>query len=207
MNKAGLTPGTPGGHQRDQVVNRGDVEELTHKEAKQRPPNGKVRVTFPVITNPQPKALVIHCADVRFKQAFRNFIETSAENCLGLQEEQYVSLVIPGGVSSLAEAMILPKQFKVAREQVEYLLDHFRTIDQVIMINHEDCGAYQSLVERIGGGFLKKFSSLLDQQKIDLQSVAKTVLGFDAFKASVKLYMAKFANAEHTQVDFEEISL
>ncbi|MEK7497142.1 MAG: hypothetical protein AAB657_04570 [Patescibacteria group bacterium] len=169
---------------------------------------GSIQVIFPVVLNPKPKALVVHCADVRFRKAFRNFIEgDSATGCLGFKEDEYVNLVIPGGVSSFTDVITLPKQFKVAKDQIGFLLNHFPTIDTVILINHEDCAAYKFLQEKIGSMFLRRFVSLLDRQKVDLVSAAKTVLEMDFVKANVRLFMAKFANPEHTQVAFNEITV
>ncbi len=171
-------------------------------------PSEVVQLVFPVVANPKPKALVVHCADVRFRKAFRNFLEGAVPTgCLGLKEEDYVSLVIPGGVSSLSEALTLPKQFKVAREQIDFLLGHFPSIDQVVLINHEDCAAYKLLTERVGAAYLRRFTSMLERQHVDLVNVAKVVMGLEQFKATIKVYMAKFANLEHTQVTFEEVKL
>lgn len=182
-----------------------DVHQTTRDKVGDGKP-GSIQVVFPVVVNPKPKALVVHCADVRFRRAFRNFIEGDAtKGCLGLGEDEYVNLVIPGGVSSLTDVITLPKQFKVAKDQIEFLLDHFPTIGTVVMINHEDCAAYKFLKEKIGGAFLRRFTSLLDRQQVDLVSAAKTVLELDFVKADVRLYMAKFANPEHTQVTFNQV--
>lgn len=167
-----------------------------------------VQVIFPVVVNPKPKALIVHCADVRFRKAFRNFIEgDGAKGCLGFKEDEYVNLVIPGGVSCFTDVITLSKQFKVAKDQIEFLLKHFPTIGTVILINHEDCAAYKFLQEKIGSMFLRRFVSLLDRQKVDLISTAKTVLEMDFVKANIRLFMAKFANPEHTQVVFNEITV
>lgn len=180
---------------------------MTDKSRQDQPMRQSDKATFSIVENAAPKALVIHCADVRFRKAFRDFLEGDAENCLGFTEEQYVSLVIPGGVSSLSEAMALPKQFKATREQIKFLLNRFKTIDQVIVINHEDCSAYKVLWERIGASFLQRFASLLERQKIDLTEVAKTIVGLSEVRATIKLYMAKFANGSNTEVIFEEVEL
>ncbi len=184
------------------------TETVTRQEATKPQSEDTVRIVFPVVTNPTPKALAVHCADVRFRKAFRNFIEGDAsKGCLGFGEEDYVNLVIPGGVSSFSEAMLLPKQFKVIKEQIEFLLDHFKSIDTVILINHEDCAAYKVLKEKIGNAFLRRVGSFLERQRIDLSEAAKAVMGINTFKARIRLFMAKFANEEHTQVTFEEINL
>ncbi len=185
-----------------------ETQTITRDQVNVAPATGKVQVIFPVVQNPKPKALVVHCADVRFRRAFRNFIEGDTETgCLGFKEEEYVSLVIPGGVSSLSEVLTLPKQFKVAKEQIESITDHFPTITHVVLINHEDCAPYETLRSKIGAAFLRRVSSLLERQQIDLVQAAKTIMGFGTIQASVEVYMAKFANQDHTQVTFETIQL
>lgn len=166
-----------------------------------------IQVVFPVTANPAPKALVIHCADVRFRKAFRNFIEGKTEaGCLGLREEDYVNLIIPGGIASLADILALPKQFKVTKEQIEFLLEHFPSITTVVLINHEDCAAYKLVKDHVGSSFLRNFATMLDRQKVDLIAVAKQALKLS--NASIfKLYMAKFADPAHTKVRFDEVTL
>jgi hypothetical protein len=185
------------------------VEKKTRTEDAAQPVTQAVRLVFPVIVDPKPKALVVHCSDVRFRRAFRNFIEGDvAKGCLGLKEEDYVSLVIPGGVSSFSAALELPKQFKVAKDQVELLINHFSTIDRVVLFNHEDCAAYKALHEQLGGAFLRNLGSLVSRQQWDLKTMAKAFFSFDIPKrVNVAIYMAKFANAEHTQVTMEEIKI
>ena len=183
------------------------VEIKTRPQDAAHPATENVRLVFPVIVNPQPKALVVHCSDVRFRRAFRGFIEgDAAKGCLGLKEDEYVSLVIPGGVSSFSAALELPKQFKVAKEQVELLVNHFSTIDRVVFFNHEDCAAYNALHKQLGGMFLRNLGSLFNRQQWDLQMMAKGFFSFDiSKKLTVTIYMAKFANPEHTQVTMEEV--
>jgi len=170
--------------------------------------DSELKIIFPINPNPKPKALIMHCSDARFKRAFRNFIEGDKDKgCMGYKEDDYISLIIPGGVSSMSDAMLLPKQFKVAKEQIEFLTTHFPTVNTIVLINHEDCAAYKALTQKLGSLFLKHISKLADRQHLDLLSVAKTLLGMENFKAHIKLYMAKFANPEHTKVTFEEIKI
>ncbi len=105
----------------------------------------------------------------------------------------------------MSDAMLLPKQFKVAKEQIQFLVEHFPSVDALVLINHEDCAAYKALTQKLGSMFIKNIGKLVEKQHIDLVNVAKTMLGMDEFKAHIKLYMAKFANPEHTKVTFEEI--
>ncbi len=166
-----------------------------------------IQIVFPVTVNPVPKVLVIHCADVRFRRAFRSFIEGKAETgCLGLREEDYVNLIIPGGIASLTDILALPKQFKVTKEQIEFLLEHFPSITTVVLINHEDCAAYKMIKDHVGRSFLRNVSSMLERQKFDLVAVAKQALKLGN-ASTFKLYMASFTNPAHTKVRFEEVTL
>ncbi|MDO8659965.1 MAG: hypothetical protein Q7K54_05215 [Candidatus Parcubacteria bacterium] len=123
----------------------------------------------------------------------------------GLKEGTYVPLIIPGGISNFTEPEMLPKNFKVAKEQIQFFLDHFDSIKRVILINHEDCRGYESLKTRIGMAFLSRIGSMMDRQKLDLQKVAKILAAFSSGRVAFELYYAKFADGNHNSAVFEKI--
>ena len=93
-----------------------------------------------------PKALIIHCSDPRFQRAFREF--KSKE--LGLEEGQYIPLIVPGSVASMCLGTFLPKNLKIMREQIELLLEHYHDpSERIILINHEECRSYGVMVARL----------------------------------------------------------
>jgi hypothetical protein len=64
------------------------------------------------------------------------------------------------------------------------------------------------LKEKIGASaFLHSLKTIAERQQVDLRKVVKALLNLSAIKARFKLYYAKFANPEHTQVVFEEVKL
>jgi hypothetical protein len=91
-----------------------------------------------------PKALIIHCGDPRFQKAFREFKSEK----LGLEEGQYIPLIVPGSVASLCVGTFLPKNLKIMREQIELLLKHYAT-ERIILINHEGCRSYGAMVAKL----------------------------------------------------------
>lgn len=77
-----------------------------------------------------PDAVVIHCSDARFQEAFRNYIAD-----LGIKYP--APIIIPGGVHDL----ISPARIKAARslkEQIEFMVKH-GGVNRVIIIGHENC--------------------------------------------------------------------
>lgn len=155
------------------------------------------------IIKPHPKAVVVQCGDPRFQSAFQKFVEGQ----LNFKPGEYIPLVIPGGISALTEPETLPKHFKVAKEQIEFFLDHFNTIQTVVLINHEDCKAYESLKGRIGKSFLKFTTTMLERQQVDLGKVMKFFLSLSSFKVNYKAYYARFKDSDKKIVIFEEVTL
>ena len=102
--------------------------------------------TYPAFPHPEPKAIIIFCGDPRFLVATNSFITEE----LGFKEGEYLPLSLPGGISSLSEPFALPKDFKVLKEGLQFYLEHMASITEVILINHEDCRKYHSLVEKLG---------------------------------------------------------
>jgi hypothetical protein len=162
--------------------------------------DGELRV-YPVVSG-HPEAIVVHCADPRFQRAFREFIRTE----LGLQDGQYAPIVISGAVSSLSDPMAFPKHAKVVTDLLTLFFERY-PIKLVVLINHEDCGQYKRLKEAIGRTFLSHVKDMVERQKLDLTKVARLLMGLSSFQANVKLYYARFADAEHAGVVFEEIPL
>lgn len=111
-----------------------------------------------------PQALVIHCGDPRFQEAFRKFVTTE----LGIAN--YAPLIIGGGVHALGMQSFLPKNFKILWEQIKFFIKQQR-LTQVIVINHEDCIWYDKMK-----GYHPKIDKLL-KGKLDVLTAAKVILG------------------------------
>lgn len=111
-----------------------------------------------------PQALVIHCGDPRFQEAFRQFIREE----LGITS--YAVIIAGGGVHSLGMQTFLPKNFKILWEQIKFFIKQQR-VPQVIVINHEDCLWYDKMK-----GYHPKLDKLL-KGKLDVLTAAKVILG------------------------------
>ena len=153
------------------------------------------------LTPSDPTAIVIHCSDPRFQNAFKNFIHTE----LGLHDGDYIPLIISGGVGSLSEPLKLPKEFKFMKERIEFFIEHFHSIQRIILINHEDCKHYESMKTLLGNSFLSRVANLVERQKVDLKSVAKNLLNLFGSKIRGELYYAHFADEQKQSVTFEKI--
>jgi hypothetical protein len=153
------------------------------------------------VTGETPVAIVVHCSDPRFQQAFAGFVHHE----LKFKEGQYIPLVISGGVGSLSEPLKLPKEFKFMKERIELFIDRFDSISQIILINHEDCRHYAMLHSTIGKLFLRNLPTLNDRQKADLGVVAEGLRKLLNTRIEVKVFYARFADIAHTQVTFEQI--
>ncbi|MBI3952847.1 MAG: hypothetical protein HY336_02735 [Candidatus Doudnabacteria bacterium] len=95
------------------------------------------------------QAIVLACIDFRFRKGLQNFLESE----LGLHDFDLKSDA--GGVKQIVEGTPagewIAKNFEIAFD--------LHAVDRVILINHEDCGAY-------GGS--KKFVS--SQEEITFQN-------------------------------------
>ncbi|MEW6617325.1 MAG: hypothetical protein AB1333_02810 [Patescibacteria group bacterium] len=150
-----------------------------------------------------PKAIVIHCADPRFQRAFQEFLK----NELNLSTGEYVPIAISGAIASLTEPSSFPKEFKVVNDILTLFLDRHETIKTIILINHEDCKKYEAMKSALGRSFLKNFSDMVTRQKFDLQKVASAIIKAANLKKELRLFYAKFANTEHTKIEFEEVKM
>ena len=151
----------------------------------------------------QPKARVVHCSDPRFQRAFREFISDE----LQLRDGDYIPLVISGGVGSLSEPLKLPKEFKFMKERIQLFLDRFESITRIVLINHEDCRHYEALKDLLGKLFLNRVAGMVERQKLDLSSVARSLIQLFDRKTALELYYAHFADADRKLVRFDRIEV
>ena len=147
-----------------------------------------------------PKALVIHCGDPKFQKAFREFKSKQ----LGLEEGQYIPLIVPGSVASLCVGTFLPKNLKIMREQIELLLKHYPS-ERVILINHEGCRSYGAIAAKLQHVLLGDLGA---KQVEDLKFAAdliRQIVHLYGAQTKVELYMAR-VRKEDGEIVFERIS-
>lgn len=137
----------------------------------------------------RPQALVIHCGDPRFQQAFRQFVTDE----LGIKS--YAPVVIGGGVHSLGMQSFLPKNFKILWEQIKFFIKQQR-LQQVIIINHEDCIWYDRMK-----GYHPGVNKFL-KGKLDMLTAAKVILN-DFANVDVRAF---WAGLDGDEITFTEIT-
>jgi len=157
---------------------------------------------YEAVLDPKPEAIVVHCSDPRFQVAFGQFIEQE----LGLREGRYIPLVVGGGAGPLARPELLPKEFKFLKERFELHREHYASLRRLILINHEDCGYYKSLKDKIAGFVATHLKALAHQPREDLSLVAKVFSRLlSHLGVTVELYYAKFADESHTKIVFDKL--
>lgn len=160
---------------------------------------------MPHIRSEPPKALVIHCIDPRFQKAFDEFIHEQ----LGLDEGEYIPLLVPGGVASVGKGIseFLPKNHKVLREQIQLALEVYQAQEpHVILINHEDCRAYSNLMKKLPS-FAIRGITMLTRQVDDLKVASiliEQITEKMGGRCKFELYMARIGNTG--EIVFERIA-
>ena len=114
---------------------------------------------YPIQNRPS-DALIIHCVDDRFQDAFERFI---AEE---LKIFVYNPIVIAGGALALASDHFA--RFGYIWDQIEFFIGD-RGINRVILINHEDCAWYGFEHPDFKPGELK------DRGRTDLSAAAANI--------------------------------
>ena len=154
-----------------------------------------------LLTDARPIAIVVYCNDPRFQKPIREFIGHD----LGLQEGDYVPLVVPGSIASLTEPLRLPKEFKFMKERLEFMLDRFNTVKRIVLINHEDCRHYQMLGNSLGAIFLQHVQHMTERQLRDLKLVSGTILALAAPGLQLEMYYARIVKNGAVTVKFERV--
>lgn len=135
------------------------------------------------------KTLIIHCIDFRFGDAIKNYLKE--KNMLG--DCDIVS--VAGAAKNIADPKLeTDKEFLMRQIDISKSLHH---IKEVILMNHEDCGAY---------GGRKAFTSY-DEEKSRLitdMEKASEIIKNQYHDLKTRLVLAKID--EIGGVNFEEIS-
>ncbi len=80
-------------------------------------------------------ALALYCSDGRWGEAFDEFCHRH------LQIPRYDRLAVPGGPAWLAPLGAGPELFRVAREQLDFLV-HAHELEQLVLVTHYGCAFY-----------------------------------------------------------------
>lgn len=141
------------------------------------------------ISHEPPQAIVVHCGDPRFQEAFRMFITRD----LGFRN--YVPVIIGGGIHAFGVQSLLPKNFKILWEQIKFFIKEVN-LHEVVFINHEDCAWYKKMKGYHGG------IELPVKGKLDLGIAARHIL-HDFSGVNVRTF---WAGLDGDVVTFSEIS-
>lgn len=130
----------------------------------------------------------MHCSDPRFQSAIREFVNEK----LGIKG--YAPIAIGGGAHAFGAQSNFPGNFNTVWEQVQFFIEKLN-VDNIIIINHEDCKWYQSK---------EKYSTANDlpnKGKSDLQTAANIILK-DYSYVNIRTFWAAL---DGDQITFEEI--
>ena len=141
-----------------------------------------------------PDALVIHCADPRFQDAFRSFIKEG----LGINMPMIIAL--PGVTSHFGMQTLLPKNWYAMKWHLKTMTERHK-VARVVIINHDDCKGYAKIANYLGG--LDKVS---EAQQKHLRGLAKFVQKEFLPDAVLELYQACIVG-DHgkKEIKFEKI--
>lgn len=140
-----------------------------------------------------PDAVVVHCSDPGFQEAFRLFLKEE----LGI--EHYAPIVVPGSVSSVAPELVMPKHLKTLKDHIEFMIEHGKA-PKLILINHEDCKMYSKLHKAVARVLKLK-------QADDLVKAASLFKKLIPMLAHVNVYMARLdeEKKDENKIYFEKL--
>ena len=96
------------------------------------------------LTEGSPDALVIHCADPRFQEAFRGFLKDD------LSIRMPMVIALPGVTSHFGMQAALPKNWNAMRSYLQTMTERHQ-VGRVVLINHDDCKGYAKIASHFGG--------------------------------------------------------
>lgn len=156
-------------------------------------PAGPENRTYP-LTEGVPDALVIHCADPRFQDAFRRFL---AEE-LGVRMPAVIA--ISGAVGYFGVSTALPKHWYSMKGHIGNMVER-HSFSRVILINHDDCRGYAKVANLLGG-----IAKVPEMQRRHLTALAEYLRKEFLPAASFELYQARIVPAAAGRaVRFEKV--
>ena len=141
-----------------------------------------------------PDALVIHCADPRFQEAFRAFLKDE----LGIHMPMVIAL--PGVTSHFGMQMVFPKNWYAMRSYLKTMTE-CHDVARVVLINHDDCKGYAKIADKLGG-----LVKMPEWQRKHLHGLADFIQKEYLPHASFELYQAHVVEETGTrEVNFERV--
>ena len=125
-------------------------------------------------------AAAIYCSDGRVGEQIDEFLHH------GLGLPRYDRVAVPGGPACLAGSLVTFQEARGVEDALRFLIS-VHDLSRVVLIAHEGCAYYR---ERLG----VPDSSLLAQQRHDLDKAARAVRKFDAALA-VDAFVAQISGS------------
>lgn len=150
-------------------------------------------MNYPLIEG-TPDALVIHCADPRFQEAFWSFVREE----LGIRIPMVIAL--PGVTSHFGMQAALPKNWNAMKSHLQTMTER-HNVSRVIIINHDDCRGYARIASHFGG-----LAKIGDAQRKHLFGLAEFIRREFLPSAQFELYQAHIVgDPGQREVKFEKI--
>jgi hypothetical protein len=105
-------------------------------------------------------AIVIRCADPRFRRAFDDFVSD-----LGIRNP--ATIAVTGSIKSFGLQAYIPKEWHALRKQLELIATRHTHVGRVVLLTHEDCQSYKASAHLLGG-----LTQVLAQQRAHLLGLA-----------------------------------
>ena len=139
-------------------------------------------------------AIVIRCADPRFRRAFDDFVSD-----LGIRNP--VTIAVTGSIKSFGLQAYIPKEWHALRKQLELIATRHSHVERVVLITHEDCQSYRASAHLLGG-----LTQVLGQQRGHLLGLAHYLREKHLPDAVFEPYHARLvAQGAEQGVQFERI--
>ncbi len=140
--------------------------------------------TYKLDPLPERATLVLHCVDLRLRNAFRAYLEDRGVHTP-------IRLAIPGGVHDVVAA-VPPKGMRVLNKHIDWEIEKLH-VGHVILFGHEDCKWYRGQSALVPGtieqntiNHLKLYKKILEGRHKDITvecviaRVDGTTVTFDA---------------------------
>ena len=140
-------------------------------------------------------AIVIRCADPRFRRAFDAFVTD-----LGI--EHPATIAVTGSIKSFALQAFIPKEWHALRKQLELIATRHAHVTRVVLLTHDDCQSYKASAHLMGG-----LGSLLARQREHTLALGRFLRQKYLPDARFELYHARIVEGEGRRgVVFDHVS-
>lgn len=163
-------------------------------ESREPPPLGEALATVYPFDEGPTDAIVVRCADPRFRRAFDAFVVD-----LGITHP--ATIAVTGSIKSFGLQAYIPKEWHALNKQLELIATRHDHVERVVLITHEDCQSYRASAHLLGG-----LGQVLGRQRSHLLALAKYLRERHLPKASFELYHARLVpDGSGRGVQFERI--